>query len=130
MRKTARPSNITHLTDIPNSATAHVRSDLPADLDGALFLGELSLDGSVRHVNGILPMAHLASELGYKSVFVPQADAPEAALIEGITVYPVDALGRLAAHLRDYHPIEPYRTTLDLAAGAPDYAADFQDIMG
>ena len=67
---------------------------IPPDLDDALFLGELSLDGSVRHVNGILPMAHLASEVGYKSVFVPQADAPEAALVEGITVYPVDALGR------------------------------------
>ena len=103
---------------------------IPSDLEGALFLGELSLDGSVRHVNGILPMAHLAGELGYKSVFVPQADAPEAALVEGIDVYPVDTLGRLAAHFRDYHPIEPYRATLDLGADPPTYACDFQDIKG
>ena len=100
------------------------------DLDGALFLGELSLDGSVRHVNGILPMAHLAYELGYKSVFVPQADAPEAALVQGIDVYPVETLGRLAAHFRDYHPIEPYRTVLDLDADPPSYACDLQDIKG
>ena len=86
--------------DLPIAVALLILAEqIPPDLDGALFLGELSLDGSVRHVNGILPMAHLASELGYKSVFVPQADAPEAALIEGITVYPVDALGRLAAHL-------------------------------
>jgi magnesium chelatase family protein len=47
--------------------------------------------------------------VGYRSVFVPQADAPEAALIEGIDVYPVQTVGAVAAHLRDYHPIEPYR---------------------
>jgi magnesium chelatase family protein len=103
---------------------------VPEDLGYALFLGELSLDGTVRHVNGVLPMAHLAQTQGYKAVFVPQADAREAALIEGLTVYPVDTLGRLAAHLRDYHPIEPYTTTLDLEADPPAYAADFSDIKG
>ena len=103
---------------------------VPEDLDHALFLGELSLDGTVRHVNGVLPMAHLAGELGYKSVFVPQVDAPEAALIEGIDVYPVETLSRLAAHLRDYNPIEPYRATFDLEADPPAYAADFSDIKG
>ncbi len=84
----------------------------------------------MRHVNGVLPIAHLAHELGYKALFVPQADAPEAALVEGIDVYPVDTLGRLAAHLRDYNPIEPYRATLDLSADPPVYAADFSDIKG
>ena len=107
-----------------------VSGQVPEELDHALFLGELSLDGTVRHVNGVLPMAHLARELGYRSVFVPQSDAPEAALIEGIDVYPVPTLGGLAAHLRDYHPIEPYRATLDLDAAPPAYAADFMDIKG
>ena len=103
---------------------------VPADLEGMLFLGELSLDGSVRHVNGMLPMAHLACELGYKSIFVPQVDAPEAALVEGLDVYPVDTLGRLAAHFRDYHPIEPFRATPNLDADPPTYACDLQDIKG
>ncbi len=117
--------------DLPIAvALLSVSGQLPAELDGALFLGELSLDGTVRHVNGVLPMAHLAHELGYKALFVPQADAPEAALVEGIDVYPVDTLGHLAAHLRDYNPIEPYRTTLDLSADPPVYAADFMDIKG
>ncbi len=107
-----------------------VAEQIPPDLEGAIFLGELSLDGSVRHVEGVLPMAHAAKELGYKSVFVPQADAPEAALVEGIDVYPVETLGRLAAHFRDYHPIEPYRADLRLDDDPPPYAADFQDIKG
>src|SRR5437660_8894589 len=53
-----------------------------------LFLGELSLDGSVRHTNGILPMVALACEKRVQAVFVPAADAAEATLIEGVKVYP------------------------------------------
>ncbi len=65
--------------DLPIAvALLAVSGQLPEDLDHSLFLGELSLDGTVRHVNGVLPMAHLARELGYNSVFVPQSDAPEA----------------------------------------------------
>ncbi len=117
--------------DLPIAvALLMLAEQIPPDLDGCLFLGELSLDGSLRHVNGLLPMAHLAQELGYKSVFVPQADAPEAALVQGIDVYPVDTLGQLAAHFRNYHPIEPYRTTFDLDTDPPPYACDFSDIKG
>jgi magnesium chelatase family protein len=102
----------------------------PSDLEGSLFLGQLSLDGSVRHVEGVLPMAHAAHTLGDKSVFVPQADAREAALVEGIDVYPVETLGRLTAHFRDYHPVEPYRADLRLDDDPPAYACDLQDIKG
>ncbi len=117
--------------DLPIAvALLAVAEQIPADMEGSLFLGELSLDGSVRHVEGVLPMAHAAKELGYKAIFVPQLDAPEAALVEGIDVYPVDTLGRLAAHFRDYHPIEPYHADLNLDDDPPPYAADFQDIKG
>ncbi len=117
--------------DLPIAVALLILAEqIPADLDGVLFLGELSLDGSLRHVNGLLPMAHLAMELGYKSLFVPQPDAPEAALVEGIDVFPVETLGRLAAHFRDYHPIEPYRTSFELDADPPPYACDFQDVKG
>src|SRR5256885_16592680 len=54
-------------------------------LDTCLFLGELSLDGSVRHTNGILPMVALACEKHVSTVFVPATDALEAALIRGVT---------------------------------------------
>lgn len=74
----------------------------------SLFLGELSLDGGVRHTNGILPMVALASEKQVKTVFVPAADAMEASLIRGVTIYPVDSLGQLIAHLNGERQLEPY----------------------
>jgi len=86
------------------------------------------LDGSVRHVNGILFMACLAQELGFESPFVPVADTPKAAWIRGIDVYPVETPNRLVTHFRDCHPIEPCRATLDLDAEPPTHIADFQDI--
>jgi len=74
----------------------------------ALFLGELSLDGSVRHTNGILPMVALARERHVKAVFVPAVDAMEAALVDGIAVYPVETLERLIAHLNGERKLEPF----------------------
>src|SRR5436309_5646594 len=73
-----------------------------------LFLGELSLDGSVRHTNGILPMVALAREKHIKAVFVPAVDAVEATLVEGVTVYPVETLRQLVSHLNGERLIEPY----------------------
>src|SRR5512141_2474106 len=58
--------------------------------DGALVIGELSLDGSVRHARGVLPMAAVARQEGFQRVFVPHADAAEAALIPGLEVIPVE----------------------------------------
>jgi magnesium chelatase family protein len=73
-----------------------------------LFLGELSLDGAVRHTNGILPMVALASENHVKTVFVPADDALEAALMRDVSIYPVETLGQLLAHLNGERLIEPY----------------------
>ncbi|MGH2509483.1 MAG: YifB family Mg chelatase-like AAA ATPase, partial [Ktedonobacteraceae bacterium] len=73
-----------------------------------LFLGELSIDGALRHTNGILPMVALASEKQVGTVFVPAADAMEAALVQGTTIYPVETLVQLIAHLNGERRIEPY----------------------
>ena len=72
---------------------------LSHDLDDALIIGELSLDGSVRHTHGILPMVALAAEHGLRRAFVPFDDADEAAFVESIEVYPVDTLSGLIKHL-------------------------------
>jgi magnesium chelatase family protein len=74
----------------------------------SLFLGELSLDGGLRHTNGILPMVALAAEKQVNTVFVPATDAMEAALIRGVTIYPVETLGQLVAHLNGERLIEPF----------------------
>ena len=73
-----------------------------------LVVGELSLDGVVRHTRGILPMAATARANGYKRMFVPEADAPEAALIPELDVYPVRTLADLYNHLAGQQLIEPY----------------------
>ncbi len=65
----------------------------------ALIVGELSLDGSVRHSRGILPMAAVARQQGFKRIFVPEVDSAEAALIPDIEVIPVASLADLFAHL-------------------------------
>jgi magnesium chelatase family protein len=77
-------------------------------IEQCLFLGELSLDGTVRHTNGMLPMVALASEKHVKEVFVPAADAMEAALIREVNIYPVETLGQLVGHLNGERQIEPY----------------------
>ncbi len=103
----------------------------PQATEDALFVGELSLDGSVRHIPGILPIAALARQEGLKRLFVPAADAPEAALVDGVEVLPVEDLGQLAAHLQGLRPIPPYRPEQDpTSLPPPPYAADFADVKG
>ena len=79
------------------------------ELDGAIFLGELADDGSVLHTDGILPMLEMARKKHFKSAFIPAVDAVEATLVEGMTIYPVERLEQLAAHLNNEGRIEPYR---------------------
>lgn len=73
---------------------------ISADFSDCLLLGELSLDGSLRHTNGILPMVALAHQKGFKSVIVPSSDAREASLVEGIRIMPFASLAQLVEYLR------------------------------
>ncbi len=98
-------------------------------LEGVLAVGELSLDGSVRHVRGVLPSAALARERGFRYLYVPKADAPEAALIPEIEVFPVESLTNLVNHLSGVVPIEAQ----DIPALRLDTApaqTDMQEIKG
>ncbi len=71
------------------------------------FLGELSLEGELRAVNGVLPMAIAAKEMGIRQLFVPAQNAREATLADGPTVYPVKNVRQLIAHLRGESAIAP-----------------------
>ncbi|PDV99643.1 YifB family Mg chelatase-like AAA ATPase [Candidatus Viridilinea mediisalina] len=97
---------------------------------GAIFIGELGLDGSLRHTDGVLPMAAVARERGAHTVYVPREDAAEAALIEGLTVVPVASLIDLATHVNGERPIEPYGTNLPPSHEEPSFPIDFQDVKG
>jgi magnesium chelatase family protein len=102
-----------------------------ADLSRTLIIGELSLDGIVRHTNGVLPMAALARTQGFKTLFVPAGDAPEAALVPDLDVYPIETLFALVMDLQGMQPIAPYRPLDDFKpADAPAYAVDFSEIRG
>lgn len=109
-------------------ATQQIWTD---NLAGALFVGELSLEGTTRHTKGILPLAALARKVGFERVFVPAADADEAALMPDVEVYPVTSLAELVGHLTGLSPIMPHTVNAEQAFEQDvDYAADFADIMG
>ena len=112
---------------VPNSGTGSF-----ASADGYVFLGELSLDGSVRHTAGILPMVSLARERQVAAVFAPAADAPEAALIDGVTVYAVENLAQLVRHLRGEERIPPFVAdgALLTSADPGPYPYDLADVRG
>jgi magnesium chelatase family protein len=111
----------------PLSASGEV-----AAAEGCLFLGELGLDGSLRHTHGMLSMVSLARERQFRAVFVPAVDAAEAALVDEVTVYPVETLAQLVAHLRGETPIVPFVPDPALLAYDPDtvYPYDLADVRG
>ncbi len=106
-------------------AAAEEIRPLPED---AAFLGELSLSGALRPVTGVLPMALTAARLGIKTLFVPAANAAEATLAEGVTVYGVETVGQLMAHLTGQQVMQPAPrwTPVHLDRPMPDFA----DVMG
>jgi len=97
----------------------------------SVFIGELGLDGTVRHVNGIISMVSTAMEEGFSQIFVPKEDAPEASLIPNVTIYPVQTLGELAAHLRGEAPIVPFTNSTGWQDEAPiEGLTDMAEIKG
>jgi magnesium chelatase family protein len=106
-------------------------NQLPNELADALIVGELSLDGEVRHVNGLLSMAGMARQAGFRRMFVPEADAAEAALVEGINVYPVRRLGDIVEHILGRKALAPFERTLHFNDVADvKYPVDFADVKG
>lgn len=94
------------------------------------FVGELSLDGKIRRVNGVLPMVIKAKEMGMTSVFVPRENAAEASVVSGINCYPVETVKELVEHLADEKLLKPI-TESDYANISENiYVPDFSEVMG
>ena len=105
--------------------------EVVADLSDTLVIGELSLDGSLRHTTGVLPMVGVAQEHGLRRAFVPAVDAAEAALIESIEVIPVATLADLIRHLTGEQPIAPYvNGTAPESDDVPEAVVDLAHIRG
>ena len=102
---------------------------LKANLRHAAFVGELSLQGAVRPIRGVLPMVIAARDAGIRDVYVPAQNGAEAAVVDGITVYPVTDIASLLAHLQGDALLSP----LDAEEFTPNDeqgAIDFADVMG
>lgn len=80
------------------------------ETNDAIFVGELSLAGELRPVSGALAFAELAKRLGRKNLFVPAANAEEAGIVGGVSVYPVSTLTELIAHLEGRRELAPFRS--------------------
>jgi magnesium chelatase family protein len=91
---------------------------------GTAFLGELALDGAVRHVDGVLVAARSAARQGVRDLFVPECDAAEAALVEGLRVVPCPSLSAVMAHLSGAAPLSPHTGS----PPRPEPAAAEQDL--
>ncbi len=106
---------------------------LPHDMDFSdkLFVGELSLTGEVRGVDGVLPMCVLARDAGKKEIYVPVENAHEAAVVEGIEVYGVSSFRGLVNHLLGKECIEKTPTSFDPARlSLREGEEDFSDVRG
>jgi magnesium chelatase family protein len=118
--------------DLPIAVGILLSSEqVSSDSNDTMFLGELSLDGSLRHTNGVLPLVALAHDEGIASVIVPEADAREASLIDGVKIIPVKSLAELVSYLRGDIPVpELDRAVVPVEVAPLLHYTDLADIKG
>lgn len=101
---------------------------LPAMEADAAFIGELSLSGELRPVEGVLPAAVAAVRCGIKTLYVPAENAAEATLADGLTVYGAETVEQLLRHLRGEAPMQRAEKWEDAGEALPE--PDFSEVMG
>ena len=104
--------------------------EIDFDPEGKLFLGELSLDGKLRPVRGILPIAQFAKSSGFTELYVPKENVLEAALIDGINVFSVSTLSELIEHLTETTKLKKTETTKVDNTIKSISSTDFSDVRG
>lgn len=102
----------------------------PEALEGFFFAGELSLAGVVKPVTGALPMAVCARQAGAKGLILPAANAPEAAVAEGLSVYGVSQLGQAVDFLSGDTALAPAQPNQDEDPAADAFGRDFAEVKG
>ena len=143
------PTSFPRKSLVINLAPANVRKEGPAydlpmavgiliirgeishsSVEDMIIVGELSLDGSTRHTAGLLPMAAMARDEGFKTICVPEVDAAEAALIPDLEVLPVPNLFELTQHLIGAQAITPFQNISITELPELETETDFQEIKG
>lgn len=118
------------LYDLPICiAILKASKQLSGDIDSFAFIGELSLDGDVRRVNGILPMLLKAKESNIKSVFIPAANRLEGSVVDGMNVLPVKNIYEVMRHISAAKKITPCYNK-NLIETDTQYNVDFADVKG
>ena len=103
---------------------------LPVDLEQSLFIGELSLNGNVRHVSGILPIVMEAVKRKYTKIYLPAINAPEASLIDDIAIIPVKNIKDLIFHFKAEKKISPYKPNYTFDTNMAENEFDFAYVKG
>lgn len=111
------------------TALLRVTGNIDADISKSAFIGEVSLNGDVRGINGVLPMVLLAKKEGFTEVFVPASNAFEASVVEGITVYGVNSTSELINHFNGSKPIAP-QGAYNVSPEERFDTVDFADVKG
>lgn len=110
-------------------AVLQASEQIKGEVNGYAFFGELSLNGDLRPVRGVLPMTLQAMKEGFRGVFLPAENGREASVVEGIAVYPVHNVKEIVYHLDGTMPILPAQAD-DAAVQAEAYPLDFAEVMG
>lgn len=102
-----------------------------ADIQKIAFIGELSLDGKINRVNGILPMCIEAMRLGIKQIVVPEENAKEAGIVAGIDILPANNLIQVINFLNKVEKINPIKVNVEeLFKTNQKYNFDFSEVKG
>lgn len=104
-------------------------NQLVGEIDDYAFIGELSLNGEIRPANGVLPMVLKAKADGIKSIFVPQKNAIEGSVVDGIEVLPASHISQIVDHISGFTPIEPIKFDLSDDEVLSE-SLDFADVRG
>lgn len=100
------------------------------DLKDTIFVGELSLDGKINRINGILPICIDALKVGIKKVVIPKENAREASIIKGLEILPVESLKELIEVLKGKKKAEQMVTDVDDLLRNNKYDVDFSEVKG
>lgn len=109
-------------------STLQIKND---NIEKYVFIGELSLDGRIKPVNGVLPMAICAKNSGIQNIVVPRENVDEAAVIRNLNVLTADSISEVADHLNGIKKIEKHIVDIDrIFKDSCDSSLDFYDVKG
>ncbi len=105
-------------------------SNLKTQLEETIFIGELSLNGNIEKIKGILPICIEAKKLGIKSIVLPKQNAKEAGILKGIEILPVENLKEVIAYLNGKKAIEQEISTNIQLKTKIKKEIDFSEVKG